>query len=150
MKRLLLFLLPLSAHAMQTILSFDEATHSLTIARPLAIRINSPTDAVMEKLPALTSPKPLTPSPIRTFDGMTVDEVKTWIVGTIAQYEEKHSLTMQQLQEALDKHATNVSTAQESANNAQSTSKYAIIAAAVTGGCSIIICIASGLMSHYL
>jgi hypothetical protein len=153
MKRLLLLILPLSAHAMhamQTTLSFDEATRSLTIARPLAIRINSPTDAVMEKLPALTSPKPLTPSPIRTFDGMTVDEVKTWIVGTIAQYEEKHSLTLKELQETLDKHAAAASTAQESANNAQSTSKYAIIAAAVTGGCSIIICIASGLMSHYL
>ena len=56
MKRLLLFLLPLSAHAMQTILSFDEATRSLTIARPLAIRINSPIDAVMGKVASSYQP----------------------------------------------------------------------------------------------
>lgn len=150
MKRLLLFLLPLSAHAMQATLSFDETTRSLTITRPMPIRINSPTDAVMEKLPALVSPKPLTPSPIRTFDGMTVDEVKTWIVGTIAQYEDRHALTLQQLQAALAEHASSTEAAQTTAQSAQDSSKYAIIAAVVTGGFSVAICIASGLMTHYL
>ena len=81
---------------------------------------------------------------------MTVDEVKTWIVGTIAQYEEKHAITLQDLKTAIEQHATTVAVAKEKADSAHSSSKYAVIAAAVTGGFSVIICVASGLMSHYL
>jgi len=151
MRKILLFIMvPLYVHSMQTVLTIDKDTHEIGISKPIPIRTNSPTDSPQDKLPLRTSPKPLTSPNIKTFDGMSVDEVKTWIVGTIAQYEEKHSLTLQELQTALAQHAQTTATAQNTAQSAQNSSKYAVIAAAVTGGCSIIICIASSLMSHYL
>ena len=93
---------------MQTTITVNDTMHELGLAKPLPQRTNSPTDMISDKIPPRVSPKPLTSPNIKVFDGMTVDEVKTWIVGTIAQYEEKHAITLQELSDALDKHATAV------------------------------------------
>jgi hypothetical protein len=83
-------------------------------------------------------------------EDMPYEEIKVWTLGIITQYEQQHSLTLQELQTALSQHATTVATAQTTAQSAQSSSKYAVYAAIVTGTCSVIVCIASSLMSHYL
>lgn len=81
---------------------------------------------------------------------MTLDELKTWVIGAIAQYEQQHSLTLQELQTALAQHAQNTTTAQNTAQSAQNSSKYAVWAAVVTGSASILVCVASSLLSHFL
>jgi len=146
-KLALLILLPLYTYGMQTTLTIDEKTHFLGISRPLPILAASPSEFAQESLPLRSSFKPSISPDI---DGVTSDKLKIWILGTIAQYEEKHSLTLQQLQTALDQHATTVSATANTAQSAQNTSKYAVYAAIATGTCSIIVCIASSLLSHYL
>ena len=149
-KILFLLLLSVQVYGMQTTITVNDTTHELGLAKPLPQRTNSPTDLIGDKIPPRVSPKPLTSPNIKVFDGMTVDEVKTWIVGTIAQYEEKHAITLQELSDALDKHATAVATAKDTADGAQSSSKYAVYVAIISGTCSVLVCVASSLLAHYL
>jgi len=87
---------------------------------------------------------------VKDLESMDLTELKTWVIGTIAQYETQHATSLQQLSDTLAQHAQTVTAVQNTAQSAQNSSKYAVIAAAVTGGCAIIVCIASSLLSHYL
>jgi hypothetical protein len=159
MKFLILFLLiPLSIQAMQTVIPQPSKTVDLTNHDVILTVGHSPSGSPTPKpaeLDAALRKRLEQDGQHGAFVDeadqiMSLEELKTWVIGVMTQFEQQHALTLQQLQDALDKHAVTTTTAQNTAQKAQNSSKYAVYAAIVTGTASILVCIASSLMSHFL
>ena len=81
---------------------------------------------------------------------MSLQELQAFIIGTIEQHEEKHAATLHNLQSIVEQHEHSVADTQSTAQSAQSSSKYAVYVAIVTGITSVVVCVVSSVLSHYL
>jgi hypothetical protein len=144
---LLLLFIVLSASAMQeSSRPISESSSSTGHEAPASVSlfvVNTPSRAYT----------PVATPALFGFDeenGPTIQEVKIWFTRAIAQCEQEHALTLQELQTALRQHTDVTAAAQTAAQSAQDSSKSAIYVAIIASSASIIVCIASSLMSHYL